>query len=162
MPKIAFDAALDDIVGADPRYPRDAYLFVRDALDVTIKTFRKHAPKHPEAQHVNGQELLEGIRRHALHEFGPMAHTVFEHWRISRCEDFGEIVFNLVNAGVLGKTDHDSREDFKNGYDFDDAFLKPFRPARAVSPAPPAKKRRGAKAAGPRKTKKPSTKPHDA
>jgi uncharacterized repeat protein (TIGR04138 family) len=81
----------------------------------------------------------------ALQEFGPIAGTVLKTWGVTRTEDFGEIVFNLVNRGLLGKTDEDRKEDFSNGYDFRTAFVTPFLPARArvaapvlEEPAPPA------------------------
>jgi uncharacterized repeat protein (TIGR04138 family) len=53
---------------------------------------------------------------------------VFEEWNIRHCRDFGEIVFNMVEIGLLAKTEKDTRDDFQNGYDFTDAFRKPFRP----------------------------------
>lgn len=132
MAKISFDEAVARIVTADGRYAPDAYRFVKESLDYTIKTQRRRRSRHTEPQHVSGNELLEGIRRHALEEFGPMARTIFEHWGVHRCEDFGEIVFNLVDTGVFGKTDSDSRADFQGGYSFEDAFDKPFRPTRPL------------------------------
>jgi len=53
--------------------------------------------------HVSGQQLLEGIRDLSLQQFGPLAKTVLEHWGVTRCEDFGDIVFNMVDAGLLGR-----------------------------------------------------------
>jgi len=130
MHEANFEETLDQILAKDSRYRRDAYLFVRDALDFTQKT----APRERrEGFHVSGQELLAGIRDYALTQFGPMAITVLEEWGITRCEDFGEIVFNVVEAGLFSKTDRDSREDFQNGYDFDEAFRKPFLPQSKVS-----------------------------
>jgi uncharacterized repeat protein (TIGR04138 family) len=79
---------------------------------------------------VSGQELLEGIREFALEQYGPMTFALLEGWGLRRCEDFGEIVFHLVDYGVLGKTEQDRREDFAGGYDFREAFLRPFEPAR--------------------------------
>ena len=79
-------------------------------------------------RHVSGQELLNGIRQFALQQFGPMVVTVFEEWGVKSCRDFGEIVFNMVEIGLLAKTDKDTRDDFQNGYDFTDAFAKPFWP----------------------------------
>src|SRR5512139_1252700 len=125
MQKINFNEAVQQIVAQDLRYDRDAYQFVREGLDYTIKLHKKATPPTP--QHVSGQELLEGIRQYALEQFGPLSKTVLEHWGVRRCEDFGEIVFNLVGKGVLGKTEQDSRADFKGGYDFDEAFVHPFR-----------------------------------
>jgi uncharacterized repeat protein (TIGR04138 family) len=71
---------------------------------------------------------LEAFRVHGLKEFGPMALTVLEYWGVRSCEDVGQMVFNLVNAGVFGKTDADTLDSFRNVYDFHDAFSAPFRP----------------------------------
>lgn len=132
MQELTFETTLGLILTKDPRYQRDAYLFVKDALDYTQKLVVKE--NKGELRHVSGQELLSGIRDYALTQFGPMTNMVFEEWGIKRCEDFGEIVFNMVEIGLLGKTDKDSREDFANGYDFDDAFRKPFLPANKITP----------------------------
>jgi uncharacterized repeat protein (TIGR04138 family) len=130
MHEANFEETLDLILIKDSRYRRDAYLFVRDALDFTQKAA---ARERRDGLHVSGQELLAGIRDYALAQFGPMAATVLEDWGITRCEDFGEIVFNVVEAGLFSKTDKDSREDFRGGYDFDDAFRKPFLPQNKSS-----------------------------
>jgi uncharacterized repeat protein (TIGR04138 family) len=127
MHEINFDEALERIRAKDPRYPRDAYLFVREALDFTQKTAGKD--NRGRIRHVTGQELLRGIRELALNQFGPMAITVFEEWGIRTGCDFGEIVFNMVEIGLLAKTEKDSRADFIASYDFYDAFRKPFLPA---------------------------------
>ena len=128
----SFEEAVDQILAKDTRYHRDAYLFVREALDHTQKMIGK-LPKKNQVRHVSGQELLKGIRQYALLQFGPMTLTVLESWRITRCEDFGEIVFSMVETNLLAKTDKDSRDDFRSGYDFHDAFRKPFLPSGRVS-----------------------------
>jgi uncharacterized repeat protein (TIGR04138 family) len=133
MQKIGFAEALDSIVASDPRYQRDAYVFLRDALDFTTKQQKKI--KGATVRHVAGPELLEGVRQYALKEFGPMVITVFDNWGIQCCEDIGNMVFNLIGAGIFGKTEEDSMEDFKNVYDFEEAFVKPFAP---VKPTPKA------------------------
>ena len=115
---------LRNILARDPRYTSEAYAFVRAGLDFTVRRLEK-------PRHVSGQELLDGLREFALAEFGPMARTVLSGWGVRRTEDIGEIVFNMVESGLLGKTDNDSRADFANGYDFEEAFRKPFRPADA-------------------------------
>lgn len=131
MQELTFESTLALILAKDPRYQRDAYLFVKDALDHTQKLVVRE--NKGELRHVSGQELLDGIRDYALTQFGPMTKMVFEEWGITRCEDFGEIVFNMVEIGLLGKTDKDSREDFANGYGFDDAFRKPFLPSSRIA-----------------------------
>ena len=130
MQEVTFEEALDQIVAKDPRYHRDAYLFVREALDFTQKIVGKESTA--KIRHVTGQELLDGIRQFALSQFGPMAATVFSEWGIHNCTDFGNIVFNLVETRVLAKTDKDSEEDFKGGYCFEDAFRKPFLPTNKL------------------------------
>lgn len=132
MPSKNFAEVLDLIVQEDPRYGRGAYYFIRHALDHTMKQHKKDAGKARE-NHISGQQLLGGIRDYALEQYGPMTKTVFDDWGIYRCEDFGEIVFNLVDYGILGKTDEDRREDFANGYNFDEVFVKPFQPSSQTS-----------------------------
>ena len=112
------------VVEHDPRYDVEAYLFVREALDYTVKELKK--PESGEDRHVSGQELSEGIRRYALSQFGPMALTVLNSWGVKRTDDFGEIVFNLIEVGELGMREEDRREDFSSVYDFDIAFKVPF------------------------------------
>jgi uncharacterized repeat protein (TIGR04138 family) len=129
MQEVSFEDVLEQIVAHDPRYQRDAYYFVKDALDHTQKLVNKTAGGR--LRHVTGQELLGGIRDFALLQFGPMTITVFEEWGIRSCGDFGEIVFNLVESQLLAKTDSDTREDFKGGYDFEEAFRLPYLPAAA-------------------------------
>lgn len=125
-----FDEVLEQIAQKDPRFHRDAYHFLREALDYTQKAISK--ANRGKFRHVTGQELLAGIRAYALQQYGPMALTLFNEWGIRRCEDFGELVFNLVEHGVLSKTETDSRADFQGGYDFEEAFRKPFLPTRPV------------------------------
>jgi uncharacterized repeat protein (TIGR04138 family) len=122
-----FEEVLETIVARDPRFTADAYHFIREALDHTQKRVAKNSKGS--SRHISGRELLDGIRDYALKLYGPMSQTVFAEWGVRTCDDFGEIVFNLVEAGLLSKTQKDSREDFKGGYDFDDAFRKPFLPS---------------------------------
>jgi uncharacterized repeat protein (TIGR04138 family) len=136
MQKIGFAEALDSIIASDRRYERDAYVFLRDALDFTTKQQKKI--KGATVRHVTGPELLDGARQYALKEFGPMVMTVFDNWGVHSCEDIGNMVFNLIGAGVFGKTEEDSIEDFKNVYDFEEVFVKPFEPAKSATAKLPA------------------------
>lgn len=137
MQKLNFGESVDEIVIADGRYERDAYYFVREGLDFTIKMLKKES--RGAGRHVSGQELLDGLRRFGLEEFGPMAKTVLTYWGVSQCEDFGEIVFHMVDKGILGKTEQDTPEDFKGGYDFEEAFVKPYQPSPRPRSHRPAK-----------------------
>ena len=126
MHELNFDLKVNQIMVRDQRYRREAYVFVREALDFTRRIISREDRQN--IRHVTGQQLLDGIRQFALKEFGPMAATVLEEWGVTSCPDFGEIVFNMVEVGLLGLTDQDRREHFQNGYDFTTAFRKPFLP----------------------------------
>jgi uncharacterized repeat protein (TIGR04138 family) len=126
--KQSFQDVVFKICQKDNRYQPEAYAFLIEALDATMKIIFKEDPDH--AKHITGKELMEGIRQHALREFGPLTYTVLKEWGLSSPEDFGEIVFHLVDAGRLGKTETDSKEDFKNLFTFEEAFLQPFEPKR--------------------------------
>jgi uncharacterized repeat protein (TIGR04138 family) len=111
---------LEKIIEKDPRYKVEAYGFVLTALTYTQKNFKKK-------KHVSGKELLEGIKELAIENYGPMAKSVFEHWGVRKTDDFGEIVFNLIDAKLLGKREEDRKEDFKDIYDFDKVFKKGYK-----------------------------------
>ncbi len=115
-----YNQIIERIMGQDPRYKEDAYEFVMEALSYAQKKFK--VPKH-----VTGEELLRGIKELLLNKFGPMTMSVLEHWGINNTEDFGNIVFNLVENKVLSKTDEDNIESFRNGYDFDKEFRDGYR-----------------------------------
>jgi uncharacterized repeat protein (TIGR04138 family) len=127
-----YRARLAEIVRRDPRYAYEAYEFLFAALNHTQKKLKRVPPEsevgHPSPQyHVSGRELAEGIRDLALREFGLMARTVFRMWGINRTDDFGAIVFNLVEEGLMSKTDQDSRDDFRDLFDLHQALVEEFR-----------------------------------
>lgn len=135
-----FSEIVSLICKEDRRFDRKAYDFVRLGLDHTVKELRKKdAARAEKSRHVSGPELLEGLRAYALEQFGPLAKTVLNTWGVRRCQDFGDIVFNLIEYNVFSKTENDRREDFSDIFDFDDAFVRPFQPTRRP---------RGASAAG--------------
>jgi uncharacterized repeat protein (TIGR04138 family) len=125
MQKLEFSEAVAILTDTDPRYHADAYFFLREALDHAVKLRKR---QHGDAGHVKGQQLCEAVRQVALKSFGPMVPTVFEFWGIKGTDDFGEIVWNLIDLGVFGKTESDSREDFSAVYSFDEVFVMPFLP----------------------------------
>lgn len=130
MADISFEEAVARSFQLDPRYQPGAYDFVREALHIAVKKFRGG----DEAQHVSGRELLEGVREHALKEYGPMALTILNQWGLHRGIDVGNIVYNLITVGYFGKSDGDSLEDFDDGYCFEEAFTQPFLPKSRRSP----------------------------
>ena len=108
----------------DGRYDPEAYNFIYEALDYTLKNIVKARVRSN--HHVSGEELLEGIRQFGIDQFGCLAQTVLESWGVGKTDDFGEIVFNLVEHDLMGKQDADSRKDFQGIYCFGEAFdVKP-------------------------------------
>lgn len=127
MQALKFEETLEELLQRDGRYHRHAYLFLREALEHTHKMLGK--PDKEGIHHVTPQQLLDGIRDYALQQFGPMAITVLEEWGVRSCEDWGEIVFGMIENNLLAKTEQDKREDFKGRYDFFEAFRQPFCPS---------------------------------
>jgi len=137
MQKLDFAEAVAVLTDADARYHRDAYFFLRDALDHAMKLQKRQTG---ESRHVTGQQVCEGVRQLAGKSFGPMVLTVLEYWGIQRTGDIGEMVWELIGLGVFGRTEGDRKEDFKDVYSFEDVFVRPYLPD-----------------SGPRKVRKPRT-----
>jgi uncharacterized repeat protein (TIGR04138 family) len=115
-----FYEKIEQIVDRDGRYKVAAYAFVMLALNYTVSKLQRPG-------HVTGKELLEGIREFGIAQYGPMAKTVFGYWGVHTTRDFGEIVFNLVEHKLLGKTEEDKVQDFENVFDFEEEFVKKYR-----------------------------------
>ncbi|MCR4289226.1 MAG: hypothetical protein NUV86_03070 [Candidatus Scalindua sp.] len=119
---------LQKVVNKDCRYSMQSYQFIFEALDYTASHLgKKYNSSKEEERHVTGQELSEGIKRFAMEKFGYMTRIVLEQWGITKSGDFGEIVFNLVDSGLMGKTETDSVDDFKDLYDFYSEFDEKFK-----------------------------------
>jgi uncharacterized repeat protein (TIGR04138 family) len=103
----------------DPRYDERAYAFVLAALEEVVARL-------PRRRHVSGEELAEGCRVLALRLWGPLSKTVLDHWSIRSTRDLGEIVFNLLDVGILSKDETDAREDFDDLYDFTHVFERNY------------------------------------
>jgi len=107
---------IKEIRAKDPRYALRAYDFTRQAVTYASQVVLAHGA------HVSGPELLEAIRLFALDRYGLLAADVLREWGITKTEDFGEIVFHLVDAELLSKTEDDRLEDFRDVYSFQEAF----------------------------------------
>lgn len=133
MSRRDFQKAIEAILHDDKRYAVGAYVFVRMALDYTVKNIDKiqeslNGSQERTGSHVSGRELLEGIKIFGLETFGQMMAVLLKEWGVKNTLDFGEIVFNLIKVGEMSKTDEDKLEDFADAYDFFDAFERPFLP----------------------------------
>ena len=107
----------------------NAYRFLQLALERTQKNLgRRVAEGGDEGQaHISGGELLLGIRDYALDQFGLMAKTVFNQWGLRTTDDFGKLVFEMIDRGDLRKTENDQLSDFAAVYDFDEALDRNYR-----------------------------------
>ena len=151
MPHLSFDQAIAKIRSVDSRFSPASYHFIRQSLDHAIQRVGRNGPDKRPA-HVSGGELLEGFRDLALKEFGPMAKTVLAEWGLLRCSHVGEIVFQLVQHGILGKSETDKPDDFQEIWTFSEAFEAPFQPKPvAAKPATPAWRSSVPKKASPRR-----------
>ncbi len=106
------------------KYPAEAFAFVQRGLDFTVqRTHGKPDPATlPQSRHISGQQLCLGLRDFAIQQYGLMARTVLKRWHIRSSEDFGRIVFTMVDAGLMSKTDEDDISDFADVFDFAQAF----------------------------------------
>lgn len=104
-------------------HSEQAFHFVREGLAYTVEVMsRNDSELAEEDRHVSGQELCLGLRDFAIKKYGALAGLVLSHWRIRRTDDFGRIVFAMVDAGLMRTTEEDTLEDFQDVYDFDEAF----------------------------------------
>lgn len=133
MQPIPFEHSVVSILQRDQRFDAHAFLFLKEALDFTLK----RGENGGKARHVSGGELCSGFRDLALEQFGPMASTLMDLWGVKRCEDIGAMVFLLIEEQVFGKQDSDSPEDFAGHFDLMTSLKEPFLPRRrATAPAP--------------------------
>ncbi|MFK7960190.1 MAG: Minf_1886 family protein [Phycisphaerales bacterium] len=112
---------LVQIVASGP-YPMEAFNFVRDGLGYTSERVHGSSDGEGSERHVSGQDLCRGLRDYAVDRYGFMAPSVLGHWNIRRTDDFGRIVFSLIENGYMSKTDDDTLEDFCGVFDFGEDF----------------------------------------
>lgn len=125
--------AIEAILGKDTRFAGEAYELVVDALRTAAKGRRKAASGARIAR-LDAADLLDAVRHFALEEYGPLTLTLLHSWNVRSCRDIGEIVFNLAHRGVVALEPGDRRESFQEGFDFEEAFRRPFEPVRPVRP----------------------------
>ncbi len=117
------DARILDLIRDDARYMYEAYEFVCDAVTFTQERLgRGRAAEDDGDHHVSGGELLRGACDLAVREFGLMAPVVFRTWGLRRTDDFGAVVFKLIEAGRLSRSDRDDIEDFRDVFDLEKAL----------------------------------------
>lgn len=117
-------------------YPSEAFHFVSEGLAHTVQSIHGQRDDSQEmaptdnSRHINGRQLCLGLRSYALQRYGLLARTVLYRWNIKGTEDFGNIVFAMVDAGLMRKTDEDTPEDFQQVFDFHEAFRDVHEVAR--------------------------------
>ncbi|MDR0535276.1 MAG: hypothetical protein LBG65_02825 [Puniceicoccales bacterium] len=126
-----FSEIVEKLLEKDSRYARAAYFFVHEGLEYSVKKLSENPGRrrHTEAGNVTAHEIVEGVVEHAMEQFGPLAATLMRQWGLNGAEDVGAVVYALVEAGILGKAQGDSRDDFKNETgDFLECLRAPFTP----------------------------------
>jgi uncharacterized repeat protein (TIGR04138 family) len=114
-----------EILGSAGPYPLEAFNFVREGLGYTVEQVHRNIEDLAELErHINGQQLCLGLRDFAIDQYGLLAPDVLAHWGIRRTDDFGRIVFAMIEAGLMSKTDEDCVDDFRGVYDFMEAFSR--------------------------------------
>jgi uncharacterized repeat protein (TIGR04138 family) len=120
LTELAFrDGIMDRIRARDPRFREAAYLFVLAALEFC-------QTRLPERRHISGRELVAACRDLALERYGVMSKLVLEHWGVTSTADFGDIVFTLVDLGLLISQPTDTRDEFVDVFCFDQAFEREY------------------------------------
>lgn len=127
-----FRAKVDSIRSDDPRFAREAYVYLTRVLDYSVEKISLQCPP-PHPQHVSCRTLLEDFCELALREMGPMAMTVMNEWGIKSGYNVGEMVFHLIDAGVFGKQPSDRLDDFKDFPPFSEILEKPYLPRTSHS-----------------------------
>jgi|SRR6266480_3602812 len=112
----SFRDPFSEVADRDPRYAKEAFWFVRDGVDRAVASLSRSS------RHVTAKELLDALRLLALERYGLTAREQLRSWGVTRCEDFGEIVFTLIEHGIFGRRPEDKKEDFSDGYNFASAF----------------------------------------
>lgn len=144
-------SAFMQLLKDDPRFRIEAYQFVREALSFGQNDDEEESEdaiddlseidealilgeleededwQEEQEHHLTGQILCEAIRVYAQQQYGYMAKTVLNSWGLTSTSDFGEIVYNLIEIGMMKKSNTDRREDFNDVYDFESAFVQNFR-----------------------------------
>jgi uncharacterized repeat protein (TIGR04138 family) len=116
---------LKEMLASAGPYPIEAFHFVREGLSYTAQSVHNDVEQLEENErHITGQQLCLGLREFAIDRYGLLAPTVLAHWQVSRTDDFGRIVFAMIEKGLMSKTDADTLEDFRAVYDFDEAFSR--------------------------------------
>lgn len=123
------EKTLDQVVADVGFFPREAYEFVQQGLGFTAHRIHGEAKPSDDrpSRHVTGLQLCEGLRDYALAQWGLLARVVLRRWNITSTTDFGRIVFALIEAGQLQKTDEDTLDDFKQVFDFRSGFDAAYR-----------------------------------
>jgi uncharacterized repeat protein (TIGR04138 family) len=129
---LEFEEGVDLLIHRGVPYHREGYFFLEAVLDFTLKQAQKRR-KTTATSHVTTEELLEGFRKKALKEFGPMAKTLLSYWGIQGCSDIGKMIFQLIEVGVLAKSQQDEIASFEGCFSFEEAFVNPFLPKKSGS-----------------------------
>ncbi len=116
--------SMEQVIRDDGRYPPEAYEFLHAGLGQAVKDHRRSESddESQESNHVTGNQMCCALRDLAIERWGLLAQTVLDRWNVRATIDFGNMVYLLIRHSFMRKTDEDSIEDFRDVYEFKDAF----------------------------------------
>ena len=130
-----FNQTVLEIIQHDQRYHADAYEFVNSAVSYTVKKLSRDR-KPSGNRHDTAEELVAGSLDYAVSEYGFLAAAVIRSWGLLSGEDFGNIVYNMIDAKLLSASKDDSPADFLCHPDLADE-LQHRIDSRLLVPDPP-------------------------
>lgn len=131
----SFESAVEEIMLSHTEYAKEAYSFMRESMEAAKEQFGKTR----ENPHLSAKELYMGACKHALDTFGPLAPEVLSYWGVCDPDDIGAIVYNLIEAGVFGRSKEDAREQFQDLPPLQEVLDEPYLPKSAFSDKEKAK-----------------------
>jgi len=116
------DKSMEEVILEDGRYPLEAFSLLHDGLARAVQAAHGEEPPAEGQRHVTGRQLCEALRELAVERWGMLAKVVLGKWNLHETIDFGNMVYLLVEHNFMRKTEEDSLDDFRDIFDFDQAF----------------------------------------
>ena len=99
---------INEILSGDRTYSREAYLLITGCV--------------LRGRHARAREILEILRTRVREEYGGFASMVLEGWGLRHARDVGEVVYRLIDAGILCAAEDDRQEEFDIDFELAPSF----------------------------------------
>ena len=114
--------SMEDVIRKDGRYPVEAFAFLHEGLSKAVAEVHGAQPPEGSQRHVTGAQLCHSLKALAVEKWGLLAEAVLAKWNLHATIDFGEMVYLLISHNYMRKTEEDSLEDFRDVFNFEEAF----------------------------------------